>query len=116
MAAVETGTRVAGGLGLVPAGGQGGIGAEVVLAGGAAAPVGAEVPADPIGDAAVAVVAQGVLELAEQVVGGLGGVGGGSAGVAEGEVLGEVLGGGSWGIFFFSAGGQQKDKGQYKET
>ena len=105
MAAVEAGTGVAGGLHLIPARGQGSIGTEVILAGGAAAPVGAQVPAYPIGDAAVAVVAQGVLGLAEQVIGRLGGVSSGAAGVAKGEVLGKVLSGGAWGGFFLLAGG-----------
>ena len=63
------------------------------MASGAAAPVGAEVPADPIGNSSVAVVAQGVLGLAEQVVGGLIDISGGTAGVTEGKVFRKGLGG-----------------------
>ena len=114
MAAVEARAGVAGGLHLVPAGGQSGIGAEVVLAGGAAAPIGAQVPAHPVGDAAVAVVAQGVLGLAEQVVGGLGGVSGSTAGVTEGEVLGKRGGWGDdgrWAYGFLLAGGKEEREG-----
>lgn len=84
MAAVKARASIATGLDLVPADGQSVVGAEVILAGSTATPLGAQVPAHPVGDAAVAVVAQGILGLAEEVVGGLGCVGCSAAGVAEG--------------------------------
>lgn len=61
-----------------------GNGAEIVPAGGAAAPVGARVLAYPIRDTAVAVVAQGVLALAEQAIGRLGYISGDAAGGCRG--------------------------------
>ena len=82
-------------------------------------------PAHPIRDAAVAVIAQGVLRLTEQVVGGLGGIRCGTAGVAEGEVLRERLNGryGAGGRRgstrthrFFLAGRQQQAHGQGREA
>ena len=89
VAPVEARAGVAGGPGAVPAGGQGGVGPEVVLPVGRTLPVGGQVPTHPVGLALVAVVAHGVLELVEQVVRRLAHVGGGPAGVAQREVFGQ---------------------------
>ena len=61
----KLGTRIARGARAVPAGGQVGVGAEIILPGGRAQPARAHAPAHPVGLALVAVVAYGVLVLVE---------------------------------------------------
>ena len=93
MATVKARTAVAGAAHMVSGAGQADIGSEIILAGGAAQPGAAQVPAHPVRLALVAAVRHDLLGFGNQVVvGRVGSVGNGPAGIAHGEVVTVGLG------------------------
>jgi len=93
MATVKARTAVAGAAHMVSGAGQADIGSEIILAGGAAQPSAAKMPTHPVGLALVAATRHDLLGFGHQVVvGRVGSVGNGPAGVAHGEMVAVGLG------------------------